>query len=202
MNLNQAQHAIDAIITHSSVVLLADIFRSIIVPALRDASSDLGSGFHAIDIDKIHGELLRNKAPLFDSKELQRRGFEIFAYLTNTPLARDSKKCRSLNVSDPACVADTLVQIRRMLLVRSENNGNNIFDSIISKSGKHFDWVNSNKEYRELDLEQQYAVASKFYFELIRNMFDKNPKVVQVQLESDLSSQFRLIFWGDFKMKK
>jgi hypothetical protein len=202
MDFNNAQRTIDAVITHSSVVLLADIFRRIIVPALRNASSDLGSGFHVIDMVKIHDELSSVEPPLFDNKELQRRGFEIFAYLTNTPLARDSKKCRSLNVSDPACVADTLVQIRRMLLVRSETNENNIFESIIAESNHRVEWISTDREYRSLDLDTQYSIAAKFYFELIRNMFDKNPKVVQVQLESDLSSQFRLIFWGDFKMKK
>lgn len=198
-HFDKAQTDIDAVSTHASVVMLSDVFRFIVLPGLKSAKN-IRDGYYEVNRADLQAVEYR-KGAIFCDKDMCHDAMRIFGYLTLNPLAKSSRTFRSINLSSPQCIGESLVQIRRMLLVRSETNEHNLFSILNRSTQEVYEGVKSSDDYRKLDIHKQFQVASIVFFEIIRCIAVNHAGVVQVQIESDLQSNFRLCIWGNFKMK-
>jgi hypothetical protein len=189
---DHAQLAIDSVLTHAAVVTISSIYRHIILPGLKD-SKGLSNGFYEVERTAFDFTGCR-EGSLFGKGDAKKDAWRIFKHITLNPLDRDSKKLRSLNVSSPLCVAESISQIRRMLLVRSSNNSHNIFSAMDTHSSE----FGSAEEFAQADVLDQYRFAGLVYFDILRTVLTECNGVVQVQIQSDLKSNFRLQIWGGF----
>lgn len=198
-SFDKSQTDIDAVSTHASVVMLSDVFNFIVLPGLKSAQN-IRDGYYGVNRADLQA-VDYGKDALFSDKDMCNDAMRIFGYLTLNPLAKSSKTFRSINLSSPQCIGESLVQIRRMLLVRSETNKHNLF-SILNRSTREvYEGVTTSEDFKQLDINKQFQVASIVFFEIIRCIAVNHTGVVQVQIESDLQSNFRLCIWGNFKMK-